>query len=325
MNFVKWLQSGKVNRRLCMITFMLAPLLLLLVFTYIPFFKMFQFSFYDMKYIGSREWIGLDNYKEVFTRKDCFQALKLSGYYVMASFVQLGLALWFASVLSFGAKGSGLYKGFMFFPYLVCGIAVGFIFKFFYTRGFVLDTILQWIGFDLESLPYWLKDKSINNISIAATSVWRYMGQNMVLFIGAIMSVDSTLYEAAAIDGASGWNKFRYIIFPSIKTIIVLNMILAITGSLSVFEPPYVITGGEFGTGTYFVIMNKLAHESQKVGLASAMAIVLFVLILLATMLQKLAEWYFFGVGEQDAIRTVRKQKKMQKQREAAGQARRQE
>lgn len=325
MNFVKWIQSGKVNRRLCMITFMLAPLLLLLVFTYIPFFKMFQFSFYDMKYIGNREWVGLENYKEVFTRKDCFQALKLSGYYIIASFVQLGLALWFASVLSFKTKGSGIYKGFMFFPYLVCGIAVGFIFKFFYTRGFVLDTILQWIGFDLESLPYWLKDKSINNISIAATSVWRYMGQNMVLFIGAIMSVDSTLYEAAAIDGASGWSKFRYIIFPSIKTIIVLNMILAITGSLSVFEPPYVITGGEFGTGTYFVIMNKLAHESQKVGLASAMAIVLFVLILLATMIQKLAERYFFGVGDQDAIRFVRKQKKMQKQREAARQARRQE
>lgn len=325
MNFVKWIQSGKVNRRLCMITFMLAPLLLLLVFTYVPFFKMFQFSFYDMKYIGNREWVGLENYKEVFTRKDCFQALKLSGYYIIASFVQLGLALWFASVLSFKTKGSGIYKGFMFFPYLVCGIAVGFIFKFFYTRGFVLDTILQWIGFDLESLPYWLKDKSINNISIAATSVWRYMGQNMVLFIGAIMSVDSTLYEAAAIDGASGWSKFRYIIFPSIKTIIVLNMILAITGSLSVFEPPYVITGGEFGTGTYFVIMNKLAHESQKVGLASAMAIVLFVLILLATMIQKLAERYFFGVGDQDAIRFVRKQKKMQKQREAARQARRQE
>ncbi|MDO5391480.1 MAG: sugar ABC transporter permease [Eubacteriales bacterium] len=312
--FVKWIQTGKVNRWLCIVTFMLAPLLLLVVFTYIPFLKMFEFSFYDMKYIGEREFVGLDNYAEVFTRKDCFQALKLSGYYIIASFVQLGIALWFASILSFKVKGAGVFKGLMFFPYLVCGIAVGFIFKFFYTRGFVLDTVLQWCGFDLESLPYWLKDKSINNISIAATSVWRYMGQNMVLFIGAIMSIDSTLYEAAAIDGASGWNKFRYIIFPGIKTIVVLNMILAITGSLSVFEPPYVITGGEFGTGTYFVIMNKLAHESQKVGLASAMAIVLFGLIILATLLQKLAERYFFGVGEQDSIRYQRKMKKLQKQ-----------
>ena len=308
--FTQWITSGKVNRQLCIITFMLVPLALLTVFTYIPFAKMIGFSFYDMKYIGSRQFVGLQNYIEVFTRKDCFNALKLSLYYFVASFVQLGLALYFATILSSKTKGGGFFKGMMFFPYLVCGIAVGFIFKFFYTRGFVLDTVLQWCGFKLDSLPYWLKDTSINNISVAATSVWRYMGQNMVLFIGAIMSVDSSLYEAAAIDGANGWAKFRYVILPSIKTIIVLNMILSITGSLSVFEPPYVITGGAFGTGTYFVIMNKLAHESQKVGLASAMAIILLILIMIATGIQKWVERYFFGVGEQEAIYAVKKRKK---------------
>lgn len=309
-SFIEWIKSGKVNQRLCIITFMLVPLLLLIVFTYIPFAKMVQFSFFDMKYIGEREFVGLENYIEVFTRKDCFGALKLSLYYFAASFIQLGLALYFATILSFKTKGAGVFKGFMFFPYLVCGIAVGFIFKFFYTRGFVLDTVLQWCGFQLDNLPYWLKDTKINNISIAATSIWRYMGQNMVLFIGAIMSVDSSLYEAAAIDGANSWQKFRYIILPSIKTIIVLNMILSISGSLSVFEPPYVITKGNFGTGTYFVIMDKLAHESQKVGLASAMAIVLLILIMIVTFIQKWCEKYFFGVGEQEAIRTVRKREK---------------
>lgn len=311
--FIRWIQSGKVNRNLCIITFMLVPLTLLIVFTYIPFGKMVQFSFYDMKYIGEREFVGLENYIEVFTRKDCFQALKLSLYYIVASFIQLGIALYFASVLSFKTKGGGVFKGLMFFPYLVCGIAVGFVFKFFYTRGFVFDTVLQWCGFNLEQLPYWLKDTSINNISVAATSIWRYMGQSMVMYIGAIMSVDSSLYEAAAIDGANGFAKFRYIILPSIKTIIVLNMILSITGSLSVFEPPYVITGGNFGTGSYFVIMHKLAHENQKVGLASAMAIVLLLLIMIATLIQKGVEKYFFGVGDKEAIRTVRKREKQMK------------
>lgn len=316
--FVKWISSGKVNRRLCIFTFMLVPVTLLIVFTFIPFLNMVKFSFFDMKYLGDREFIGLKNYIDVFTRDDCFQALKLSLYYIVASFIQLALALYFASVLSFKTKGGGLFKGLMFFPYLVCGIAVGFIFKFFYTRGFVFDTVLQWCGFDLDNLPYWLKDTRINNISVAATSVWRYMGQNMVLFIGAIMSVDSSLYEAAEMDGASGWHKFRYIIFPSIKTIIVLNLILAITGSLSVFEPPYVITNGEFGTGTYFVIMDRLAHGSQKVGLASAMAIVLLVIIMLATVIQKVAFKYFFGDGDEEAIRAVRKRKKLEKQRAMA-------
>lgn len=310
LTFTEWIKSGKVNKRLVIFTFMIFPLTLLAVFTYLPFGKMIEFSFYDMKYIGDREFVGFQNYLDVFTRDDCFQALKLSLYYMGASFVQLALALFFASILSFKTKCGGIFKGFMFFPYLVCGIAVGFIFKFFYTRGFVLDTVLQWCGFELDQLPYWLKDTRINNISVAATSIWRYMGQNMVLFIGAIMSVDSSLYEAGDIDGANGWQKFRYIIFPSIKTIIVLNMILSITGSLSAFEPPYVITGGNFGTGTYFVIMNKLAHESQKVGLASAMAVVLLILIMIATAIQKWFERYYLGVGDQEAIRTVRKREK---------------
>ena len=116
-SFIRWIQSGKVNKRLCMITFMLFPLTLLVVFTYIPFLKMFQFSFYEMKYIGDREFVGWENYLEVFTREDCFQALKLSLYYIVASFIQLGLALWFASILSFKTRGGGIFKGFMFFPY----------------------------------------------------------------------------------------------------------------------------------------------------------------------------------------------------------------
>lgn len=307
-HFIKWLRSGKGQRVTVIVTFMLIPLLLLFLFTYLPFAKMVQFSFFDMKYIGDREFVGLQNYIDVFQRDDCFKALKLSLYYMAASFIQLALALFFASVLSFKTKGGGIFKGMMFFPYLVCGIAVGFIFKFFYTRGFVLDTLLGYLGFDLENLPFWLKDSSINNISLAATSVWRYMGQNMVLFIGAIMSVDSEMYEAAALDGASGWQKFRYIILPSIKTIVVLNMILSISGSLSAFEPPYVITGGNFGTGTYFVIMHKLAHNNQKVGLAAAMAVVLLLIILLVTIVQKLAFRYLFNDGDEDnSKRTAKK------------------
>lgn len=312
-NLVKWAKSRQGQQLLIGIAFMIIPLLLLFVFTYLPFGEMIKFSFYKMKYttpVDKREFVGFKNYLDVFRRDDCFGALKLSLYYVVGALIQLVLALYLATILSFKVKGGNFFKGLMFFPFLINGIAVGFIFKFFYTRGFVLDTVLQWCGFNLNDLPYWLKDTRINNISVAATSIWRYMGQNMVLFIGAIMSVDSTLYEAASIDGANGWQKFRYVILPGIKTIIVLNMILSITGSLSVFEPPYVITGGAFGTGTYFVIMNKLAHESQKVGLASAMAIVLLVLIMIATGIQKWVERYFFGVGDQEAIHTVKKREK---------------
>jgi len=306
-HLLKWLKSGKGQKTIVIITFLFAPVLLLFTFTYLPFFKMLQFSFYDMKYIGDREYIGWKNYLEVFTRPDSFQALKLSLYYMGASLIQLALALYFATLLSFKTRGGSFFKGAIFFPYLVCGIAVGFVFKFFYTRGFVLDTVLSWIGFNTETLPYWLKNTSINNISLAATSVWRYMGQNMVLFIGAIMSVDSELYESSSLDGANKWQQFRFIILPSIKTIVVLNLILSITGSLSAFEPPYVITGGSFGTATYFVIMNRIAHEYQKVGLASAMAIVLLSLIILVTIIQKLVFAVAFQDGEDNSKKTARR------------------
>lgn len=290
--------SRKVQRIIVIVTFMIIPLLLLFVFTYLPFGEMISFSFYKMKYIGKKTFVGLNNYVSVFKRDDCFRALKLSVYYMLGSLVQLTLALYLATILSFKVKGGNIFKGFMFFPYLINGIAVGFIFKFFYTRGYVFDTVLQWCGFNLENLPYWLKDQAINNYSLVGTSVWRYFGQNMVLFIGAIMSVDSSLYEAAMIDGANKFQQFIYIIVPNIKKIILLNVILSITGSLSAFEPPYVITSGANGTGTYFVIMHEIAHTQQKVGLASAMAVVLLAIILFATLVQKIVFRGIYGQEE---------------------------
>lgn len=313
----KWVRSRKGQQAIVIVTFSLLPLLLLMIFTYFPFAQMFQFSFYDMKYVGARKFVGLKNYINVFKRDDCFRALWLSLYYMGGAVFQMALALYLATILSFRVKGGDFFKGCMFFPFLINGIAIGFIFKFFYTRGFVLDTVLQWIGFDLERLPYWLKDTSINNISLAATSVWKYFGQNMVLFVGAMMSVDASLYEAAKLDGANKWQQFKYIMLPSIKTIVMLNLIMSITGSLSAFEPPFVITSkGGNGTATYFVKMHEIAHTSQKVGLASAMAIVLLVIIFVATIAQKLFFKYVFRNAEDEDINArIRREKKLKKLR----------
>lgn len=312
-NLAKWAKSRDGQKTIIILAFIIIPLLLLFVFTYLPFAEMVKFSFYKMKYatpVEKRVFVGWKNYIDVFKRKDCFSALKLSLYYMVGALLQLAIALYLATILSFKTKCSGLFKGFMFFPYLISGIAIGFIFKFFYTRGYVFDTVLQWCGFELDNLPYWLKDQRINNISLVATSVWRYFGQNMVLFIGAIMSVDKEMYEAAELDGANQFQQFIHIILPSIRTIVTLNIILSITGSLSAFEPPYVITSGANGTGTYFVIMNEIAHVSQKVGLASAMAVVLLLIIFAATIAQKLIMKYLFrNADEEDEIKTKKKVK----------------
>ena len=303
----KWAKSREGQKVLIVLAFSIIPLLLLFVFTYLPFGEMVKFSFYKMKYttpVDKRQFVGWKNYLDVFRRKDCFSALKLSLYYIAGALIQLVIALYLATILSFKTRCGGLFKGLMFFPFLISGIAIGFIFKFFYTRGFVFDTVLQWCGFQLDNLPYWLKDQRVNNWSLVATSVWRYFGQNMVLFIGAIMSVDKEMYEAAELDGANQFQQFLNIILPSIRTIVTLNIILSISGSLSAFEPPYVITSGANGTGTYFVIMNEIAHVSQKVGLASAMAVVLLILIFIATILQKvIMNVLFRNANEEEEIK----------------------
>lgn len=297
------------------VAFCAIPLTLLVVFTYVPFGQMVGFSFYRMKYIGVPKWIGLENYRQIFTRPDILPSLKLCLYYMAGSVVQIILALYLATVLSFRVVGGNVFKGVFFFPYLINGIAVGFIFKFFYTRGFVFDSVLQWCGFNLNSLPYWLKDQSINNWSLVGASIWRYMGQTLILFIGAIMSIDKTLYEAAEIDGANKFHEFRYIILPSIKTILVLNIILSVTGgSLSVFEIPFVITTGANGTGSYFVLMDRIAHTNQKVGLASAMAVVLLVLILVLALLQQIFFKFVFR-NQSDGTQEARKKEKRLRRR----------
>ena len=296
MSFVGTVQPDlrlkRVNwqKVLVIVLFAIVPLFLLMLFTYVPFAKMIQFSFHNMSYTKDKGFVGLDNYLRIFTKEEYIGAMLLSLYYMAGAVVQLALALFLASVLSLERiRGSGIFKAILFFPFLVNGIAIGYIFKYFYTRGFVLDSVLQAIGIPLESLPYWLRDQSINNWSLVFTSVWKYCGQNMVLFIGAIASIDPTLYAAATIDGANRWQQFKAIILPGIKTVFMLNLILSITGSLSAFEPAYVVGSmGANGTATFFIKIHQMAHVSQKVGQACAMAMVLMALILLFTVLQRL-------------------------------------
>lgn len=286
------LRKKKINwQKVAVITlFAAVPMFLLILFTYVPFAKMIQFSFFNMSYTKNKGYVGFDNYLRIFSKQEYVGAILLSLYYMAGAVVQLALALFFASILSLEKiRGGGAFKAVMFFPFLVNGIAIGYIFKFFYTRGFVLDSVLQAIGIPLDSLPYWLRDQSINNWSLVFTSVWKYCGQNMVLFIGAIASIDPTLYEAATIDGANRWQQFKAIILPGIKTVFMLNLILSITGSLSAFEPAYVVGSmGANGTATFFIKIHQMAHVSGKVGQACAMAMVLMILILIFTAGQRL-------------------------------------
>ncbi len=159
----------------------------------------------------------------------------------------MALALYFATILSFKVRFKNMWKGILFFPYLINGVAIGLIFLNFLKPGGGLDTVLMKTG--LESLVHqWTGDPDIANYSLAAVSVWRYTGLTFVMFLGAIQSINSEIYEAAALDGANRWHEFWSIILPSIRPIVGLAFILGISGSLSVFEiPPFVMTNAPTG------------------------------------------------------------------------------
>ncbi|WP_405691929.1 carbohydrate ABC transporter permease [Streptomyces sp. NBC_01185] len=266
--------------------FLAAPLALLLMFTFLPVADMIGYSFTDWDGISpTRSLVGGENYTDLVTRPARFEVFLVSGFYLAASFLQIALALYFATVLSFNTRFRNLFKGLLFFPYLINGVAVGFVFLYFFQPDGTLDTLLRLAG--AEGKHLWLGDPDLANPSLAGVSVWRFMGLNMVLFLGAIQSIPPHLYEAAELDGANRWQQFRHIIAPSIKPIISLSFILAVSGSLAVFEIPYIMTGGANGTETFVIQTVKLAFQFDKVGLASASAVVLLILILLITWVQR--------------------------------------
>ncbi|MFD8822197.1 carbohydrate ABC transporter permease [Streptomyces sp. NPDC059605] len=277
---------GQLLRRATPWLFLVAPLALLITFTYVPVANMIYYSFTDWDGISpDRDFTGVDNYVQIFTRPELFRVFFVSLYYLAASGVQIVVALYFATVLSFNLRFRNLFKGLLFFPYLINGVAIGFVFLYFFQDGGTLDSVLSWFGAGTDHA--WLGDPASANTSLAGVSVWRFTGLNFVLFLGAIQSIPGELYEAAQLDGASRLQQFRHIIAPSIKPVLSLSIILAISGSLAVFEIPYIMTGGATGTSTFVIQTVKLAFQFNKTGLASAAAVVLLLIILLITWIQR--------------------------------------
>jgi multiple sugar transport system permease protein len=266
--------------------FLAVPLAFLVVFTYIPVVNLFYYSLTSWDGVSpDKEFVGAKNFVRLFTTPSLYRVFFVSLYYLGASVIQLGLALYFATVLSFKTKFQNLFKGILFFPYLVNGVAIGFIFLYFFKPGGTLDSTLALFGVGGH---FWLGDQHLVNYSLAGTSVWRYLGLNFVLFLGAIQSIPGHLYEAADIDGANRWQQFRHIILPGIKPILSLSVILSLSGSLSVFEIPYIMTEGANGSKTFVIQTVQQAFQFNKVGFASAAAIVLLLIVLVVTWVQRL-------------------------------------
>lgn len=293
----QWLKGYTGQKYMTTALFLAIPVALLILFTIIPAVNMIIFSFQQRDQLGVNvQWVGFDNYKTLFTDMAYLSTLINSLYYFVGSFIQLGLALFIATLLCSKIKFAGLFKGVIFFPYLMNGVAVSIIFQRFFLKGQkgltpdgTLNTILTTLGLD-PILWFDVDRPFLANCCLVFISIWKYIGFDIIMYIGAIQSISPDLYEAADLDGANPWQNFRYIVFPSIKPIISLQLILAVKGAISVFEIPYITTKGMMGTTTFVIKTINTAFSLKKVGLASAMGIVLLIITIIVTFIQK----YFF-------------------------------
>ncbi|MGG4553108.1 carbohydrate ABC transporter permease [Paenibacillus humicus] len=283
--------SYKTQKNIIIFSFLLIPVGLLLLFTYYPALKLVWFSFTDWDgYSPEKPWVGLANYREVFSNPDIFGVFTHNFAYFVMGIVQNIVAIYFAVLLNGRLRGRNVFRLLLFLPYIMNGVAVAFMFGYVFdtTQG-SLNMLLQAVGLTQLGETSWLGTPGLVNYSLASTGLWRFMGYNMVIYIASLQAIPRDIYEAAKIDGANAWQTFWRITLPNMKPVIQLNLFLTVTGALEVFDLPFVLTkGGPAGASqTYVQRVVETAFAYNHYGLASAMSIILLFFVIVVVGLQQ--------------------------------------
>ncbi len=278
--------KSKAERRIFIILFLAIPLLHLLIFSYVPIVGNFIVSFTNWKGFGELEFIGLRNYKKLFSNTEYISMFKNCLWYLLAAIPQLVFAFFLAVIINGKFRGLNVFKGILILPYLLNGVIVSTIFIIFFQNNGSLNAIFDLFG--LKAFEHkWLQDLKIVNPAIASISIWRYYGMNFIMFFGALQTIPAELYEAAVIDGCTKMQEIRYISIPFIRKVLLINIILSISGSIQVFEIPYIMLNGSNGTLTPVIQIQQSMYDNR-VGFAAALSVLVFVIVLIVIGLQKL-------------------------------------
>jgi multiple sugar transport system permease protein len=282
--------------------FVLPWILGLIIFWIGPIIASFYYSFTKYDVLTPPQWIGLDNYVKAFTNdRQFWPSLQRTLEYSLAV-VPIGLvgSLALAVLLNRGVKGTTAYRTLFFIPGLTPTVALALLWTWILhpTLGPV-NTALGWFGI---KGPGWLDSKQWAMPSIIMMNLWASMGGNrMLIFLAALQGVPESLLEAAEIDGASGWAKFRNVTLPMISPTILFNLVLGVIGALKVFTTAFVTTKGGPSYATWFYALHiyQNAFAYFQLGYGSALAWVFVVVLLFFTYMQmSLSRRWVYYAGE---------------------------
>ncbi|TDE14338.1 carbohydrate ABC transporter permease [Jiangella asiatica] len=246
-------------------------------------------SFTDYNLLGSPEWVGLDNYRQLFGDDDRYlHSMRLTlGYVVVAVPLQLAAALAAALLLSPSRRGQGVYRALFYLPSLLgASVAVSITWRALFDYGGGVNSFLATFGIEERS---WVNNPSTVLWVIVALEIWRF-GAPMVIFIAGLQQIPAEVYEAAALDGAGPVTTFTRITIPMLSPIIFFNLVLGVISAFQTFTPAQLVGDGRGGpadsTLFYAVNLYQQAFEYQRMGYASAIAwVMLAVLAVVAGLL----------------------------------------
>ena len=268
------------------------------IFKLYPFVSSLVYSFtdYDL-FKGVQNVVGFQNYIDAFTKAKNVKALQVTFTYAFMTVpLKLIFALFIAYILNFKIKGVGLFRTAYYVPSILGGsVAIAVLWKALFKNDGVVNTILSMLGF--ESINF-LADKNWALFIICLLRVWQF-GSAMVLFLAALKGVPEDLYEAASIDGASKGRQFLSITIPLISPVIFYNLVTQLVQAFQEFNGPYIITNGgpRNATTLISVIVYNTAFKDYKVGMSSAMAWVMFVIVMVLTVIAFVSQkkWVYYS------------------------------
>ncbi|MDD3429554.1 MAG: sugar ABC transporter permease [Oscillospiraceae bacterium] len=279
----------------------IAPWLIgFLIFKLYPFASSLVYSFTDFHLFKGMTKVGLFNYIKIFTDEDIMKALWVTIKYAFTTVpLKLVAALFIAYILNFKIKFVNAFRTAYYIPSILGGsVAIAVLWKALFRDNGLINTGLAMFG--AEGIN-WLSEPKYALFIISLLRVWQF-GSAMVIFLAALKGVPTDLYEAATIDGAGKWKQFFSITVPMITPVIFYNLITQLVQAFQEFNGPYIITqGGPLQSTTLIslLVYNK-AFRSYEMGISSAMAWVMFLIVMVLTIISFVSQKYWVYYGDED-------------------------